>query len=117
MTRDQILMSDRKLIEAAVQARANAYVPYSRFPVGAAPLTTSGKVFLGCNVENVSLGLTLCAERSAVAAAIAGGENDSMRIMTSTISSATQEFSLTDLLLRYRDDRYVVPAHRKTWEI
>src|ERR1700724_2517409 len=86
MTRDKILMSDRELIEAAAQARANAYVPYSKFSVGAALLTTSGKVFLGCNVENVSLGLTLCAERSAVAAAIAGGQKDFVAIAVATDS-------------------------------
>lgn len=50
------------LHEAAVQAMRNAYAPYSRFPVGAAALTDTGRVVSGCNVENASLGLTLCAE-------------------------------------------------------
>jgi cytidine deaminase len=47
---------------AAVAARQNAYVPYSKFPVGAAALTSDGRIISGCNVENASYGLTLCAE-------------------------------------------------------
>ena len=69
-------MSYKKLIEAATRARSRAHAPYSKFSVGAALLTKSGTIFTGCNVENVSLGLTICAERSAVAAAIAGGDKE-----------------------------------------
>jgi len=64
------------LIEAATRARSRAHAPYSKFSVGAALLTKSGTIFTGCNVENVSLGLTICAERSAVAAAVAGGDKE-----------------------------------------
>ncbi|MCU1444268.1 MAG: cytidine deaminase [Cryobacterium sp.] len=56
------------LREAAVEAMRNAYVPYSSFPVGAAALVTDGRVISGCNVENASYGLTLCAECSLVSA-------------------------------------------------
>ena len=66
------VMVDR-LIEAARQAQAHAYAPYSGFPVGAAVLTSDGRVFLGCNIENSSFGLTVCAERNAVAAALVAG--------------------------------------------
>lgn len=69
-------MSYTKLIEAATRARSRAHAPYSKFSVGAALLTKSGTIFTGCNVENVSLGLTICAERSAVAAAVAGGDKE-----------------------------------------
>ena len=62
-----------RLIEAARRAQAHAYAPYSNFPVGAAVLGTDGRVFLGCNVENGSFGLTVCAERNAVAAALVAG--------------------------------------------
>ncbi len=62
-----------ELKAAAKRAAANAYCDYSRFPVGAAVRTTSGRVFAGCNVENVSLGLTNCAERTAIFTAVTEG--------------------------------------------
>jgi cytidine deaminase len=63
-----------ELIRRAVAARQAAYAPYSKFLVGAALATTSGEIFTGCNVENVSFGLTICAERAAVCAAVAAGQ-------------------------------------------
>lgn len=60
-----------QLVEAARAASANAYCPYSRFPVGAAVLTGSGRIASGCNVENASFGLTVCAERNAIFRAVA----------------------------------------------
>ena len=61
------------LLATAGEAARRAYVPYSRFPVGAAALTADGRVVTGCNVENASYGLTVCAERVAVWTAAAGG--------------------------------------------
>jgi cytidine deaminase len=77
-------MSHEQLIEEAAKARDQAYAPYSKFAVGAALLTKTGKIFTGCNVENVSLGLTICAERNAVAAAIAAGESEFVRVAVVT---------------------------------
>ena len=120
-----------RLKRRARLAAARAYAPYSGFAVGAALLTKSGKIFSGCNVENVSLGLTICAERSAVAAAVANGEKDfvaiavvagsaepavpcgacrqvlaefnpELKVIASTSSGKIQELVLSDLLPRPR---------------
>lgn len=113
----------------ARDVRRSAYAPYSRFSVGAALLTQSGAVFVGANVENASLGMTICAERAAVCAAVAAGVttfaalaiiadstepavpcgacrqvlaefNPALRIITGTIAGEVEEFLLSDLLPR-----------------
>ena len=74
------------LIAAAKAAREKAYAPFSKFKVGAALRTPSGKVFGGCNVENATYGLTVCAERVAIFKAISEGERkfDAIAVVTDT---------------------------------
>ncbi len=73
----------KNLIAAARSARSQAYAPYSEFAVGAAVLTDVGDIFPGCNVENASYGLTICAERSAACAAIAAGQKNLVAVCIS----------------------------------
>ena len=72
-------MSDKELIQKAMEARENSYSPYSKFKVGAAILTKSGKVYLGTNIEN-SCYTSNCAERSAIHSAISNGEKEFVKI-------------------------------------
>jgi cytidine deaminase len=76
------------LIEAAKQARENAHAPYSNFRVGAALRSTSGRIFGGCNVENATYGLTICAERVAIFKAISEGERGFSAIAVVTDTEA-----------------------------
>ncbi|PAD39318.1 cytidine deaminase [Terribacillus sp. 7520-G] len=69
-------MTKEELIELAKEARERAYIPYSKFGVGAAVLTKSGNVYQGCNIENAAYPVTCCAERTAIFQAIANGERE-----------------------------------------
>ena len=66
----------QQLLDQARRAREHAYAPYSNFKVGAAVLTAAGEIFSGCNIENASLGATICAERVAIFTAVAAGCRD-----------------------------------------
>lgn len=80
----------KKLISAAENARKNAYAPYSDFRVGAAIETKDGRIFVGCNVENASYGLTVCSERVAVFKAVSEGAKKFKRI---AIASGNEHFA------------------------
>ena len=79
-------LNDDELIKAALRVLGNAYAPYSRFPVGAVVETEVG-VFEGVNVENASYGLTICAERIAIGAAITAGARDVRTVVVASTSS------------------------------
>ncbi|WP_440603700.1 cytidine deaminase [Bacillus sp. GB_SG_008] len=69
-------MDKQKYIEEATKMLSKAYIPYSKFPVGAALVTKDGKIYTGCNIENASYGLCNCAERTAIFKAVSEGECD-----------------------------------------
>jgi cytidine deaminase len=127
-----MLQTQKTLLEAAWEARERAYVPYSAFAVGAALEALDGRVFTGCNVENISFGLTNCAERVAIGSAIAAGAREfsllavvsdsevpvvpcgacrqvlaefapDLRIISATKAGATREWNLAQLLPSPRD--------------
>ena len=77
------------LINQAQSTYGQAYVPYSHYPVGSAVLFSSGKIYSGCNIENVSYGLTVCAERNAIFQAVGQGERELKGI---AIAVPTEEF-------------------------
>ena len=77
-------MTDDELIAGAIAARERAYAPYSRYKVGAALRGKSGRVYIGCNVENAAYGLAMCAERTAIFKAISEGERELEAIAVDT---------------------------------
>lgn len=69
-------MDYRELMKKAEEAKEKAYAPYSGFRVGAALMTREGKIYTGCNIENATYGATICAERAAIACAVANGQRE-----------------------------------------
>ncbi len=72
------MKTNEELLEAAKEVSKRAYCPYSKFAVGACALYESGNIYSGCNIENSSYGLSLCAERNAISNAVAGGETSKL---------------------------------------
>jgi cytidine deaminase len=101
------------LIEEATKARENASAPFSKFKVGAALRTPSGKVFHGCNVENCTYGLTVCAERVALLSAIAAGERkfDAIAVVTQSDEPSTPCGPCRQLMWEYCGDIDVTLAN------
>jgi len=106
-------MTTDPLVEAALAARLNAVAPYSNFKVGAALLTEDGKIYTGCNVENATYGLTVCAERVALWKALSEGERRFRRIAVSSESErpATPCGSCRQLLWEYAGDIEIILAN------
>ena len=92
---------------------ASPYAPYSRFPVGAALRTSSGRIFCGCNVENLSFGLTICAERAAVFAAIAAGETqfEAIAVVADSVQPVTPCGACRQVLAEFSSDLKICSAN------
>lgn len=107
------------LIQLAEETSRKAWCPYSSFPVGAVVETADGSVFCGCNVENASLGLTICAERAAVSAAVAAGRKKIRRVVvfTPTETPTTPCGACRQVLSEFSDEATVVCACRGAYRI
>lgn len=101
------------LIAAATKARENAHAKFSNFKVGAALHSASGKIFTGCNVENATYGLTLCAERVAIFKAISEGERrfDSIAVVTDTDALTPPCGACRQIIWEFCGDIHVVLAN------
>jgi len=99
-------MNYEELLECAEKASQNAYVPYSKFSVGACVLCESGKTYTGCNFENASYGLTICAERNAVGTAIANGERkiNAVAIFSPNMQNCTPCGACRQVLSEFKSD-------------
>jgi cytidine deaminase len=106
-------MNREELIARAIQVRENACAPYSHYKVGAALLAATGKIYTGCNVENSTYGLTVCAERVALFKALSEGERkfSEIAVVTSAASPASPCGACRQLLWEYCGDIEVTVAN------
>ena len=109
------------LIQAALKVREQAYAPYSNFLVGAALLTADGNVFVGCNVENASYGLAICAERNAITTAVAAGKQNFVAIAVAATPLASPCGACRQFIFEFGDDIQIIsvdaanPTLRNQW--
>lgn len=102
----QHALDEQELIAQARQARQQAYAPYSNFPVGAALLTKSGRVFTGANVENAVLSLSICAERNVIFQAVVDGECEFEAIAVVTEPGVTPCGACRQVMQEFDDGRF-----------
>lgn len=105
---DGVIVMD--LVRQAAAARQQAYVPYSAFPVGAALRTRSGKTYTGCNIENASFGLTVCAERVAIWKAVSEGETEFEGLAVVTNIAGSPCGACRQVMVEFAPDMPVVIA-------
>ena len=100
------------LIQRASEARLKAYAPYSRFAVGAAVQCRSGAIYVGTNIENISYGLTICAERIAIGSAIAAGEREfvAIAVVADTFEPIVPCGACRQFLAEFAPDLIIVSA-------
>lgn len=103
---EKLTEAEQVIVNAAKGAREHAHAPYSKFKVGAALLTEDGNVYTGCNVENASYGASVCAERNAVANAVAAGEKTyrQLAIVTQTSPPSAPCGLCRQVLVEFCDD-------------
>jgi cytidine deaminase len=99
-----------ELYQAALQARLKAYAPYSEFQVGAAIRSKTGTIFAGCNIENASSGLTVCAERVAIWEAIAAGEREFQGLVVITSDGSTPCGACRQVMYEFASDLALLVA-------
>jgi cytidine deaminase len=105
------------LIESARVVRERAYAPYSSYQVGAAVMSESGKIYVGCNVENASYGATICAERSAITSMVSAGEQRivSVAVYTGDDEPAAPCGICRQVIAEFAADAEIVLASPKGW--
>ena len=110
------------LVAAARDVRANAYAPYSKFRVGAAVMGLSGRIYVGCNIENATYGATVCAERAAICSMVASGETrlTAVAVYTDCNPAASPCGICRQVLTEFADDAPVIvvsPHHRSVFSL
>ena len=100
------------LVQSAIKGRLKAYAPYSKFAVGAAVQCKSGAIFAGSNIENISYGLTICAERIAIGSAVAAGEREfvAIAVAADTIEPIVPCGACRQFLAEFSPDLIIVSA-------
>jgi len=110
-------MELQTLIQRALEVRKNAYAPYSKYNVGAALLAEDGSVFVGCNFENVSFGLTICAERNAIGSMVAAGQTKLLELAVATRDGGTPCGACLQVLAEFAAPSCKVHCVRESGEV
>ena len=102
---------EETLVEAAINATQNAYIPYSNYPVGAALLAADGTIYTGCNVENASYPATICAERTALVKAVSEGQRSFETLVVVTRSGGSPCGICRQMLYEFAPNLRIIVAN------